>query len=64
MRYLVLPFVLVLGIVELMIRLTALACLLPLTFLVGVFAYVDDHPQDFRDLLEPVCFKLADKLVA
>ncbi len=64
MRYIILPFILALGLVELALRLTALGCLLVLTMLIGVFWYVSEKPADFKDLLTPVCFKLAERLVA
>lgn len=64
MRYIILPFILALGLVELALRLVALGCLLVLTMLIGVFIYADDHPADFKDLMTPVCFKLAERLVA
>lgn len=63
-KYFALLPLLALGIVELALRIVGLACLTVLTLWIGVFCYVDDNPSDFKDLMTPVCFKLAERLVA
>ncbi len=63
MKYLALIFLVALGLVELALRVIALACIIVVTLFFGVYLYVDNHPADFKDLMTPVCFKIAEWLV-
>ncbi len=64
MKYLALSFVLALGLIELALRATILVCIIIVTLIVPFCFYVDDHPADFKDLMTPVAFKLAERIVA
>lgn len=61
MRYLVLPFILILGLVELVIRLTAFLAFVLGTFTIGlIFIGCDARgPEALRDFLKPACFDIA-----
>lgn len=62
MRYLVLPFVLVLCLVELLLRVTAFLLFIVLTFFVIGFAMLDSRWQAVERFLTPVSFDIAKKL--
>lgn len=58
-KYLALPFVLALGILEFVLR--VLAVLLLVVSILGMFVLAE---TDLDALLRPVCFKLAERIVA
>ncbi len=63
-EYLFALALLVLGLIELVLRATVMLLAIPATFWAGFFIYVDNHPADFKDLMTPVCFRLAERIVS
>ena len=64
MRYLALPFVLVLGLIELVLRSVVFLLFFPCTLFMGIIMIADAEPQQVFEFLKPVCFDIAKQLVA
>lgn len=61
MKYLVLPFILLLGIVEFIVRITCVSLFSICTFFVGLVMLEDNG--GLTKALTPVSFKIAEKIV-
>jgi len=62
MRYAILPIVIVLALIELVLRVSALVILTPITLFIGPLCLEAERPGTIERLLTPVCFELAKQL--